>query len=214
MTKKYKLSIHGTTFEGAAHKLSAEEARSLVAFKEANSIQSWIELYDELPKLLPGYDPRETNWWHAFRPCLDEALHFVLSDDEGQTFWDEGLDELAELYDLDDQYRLPDGFEDLKESFDAVPAEGQENILFSYEMLKGAFGTYIIEANEVPQPKDFAIVPTSIETPDYEVELLEKIFYKSQELEPDFDDSWVRGKQLVLEVFTSESLPSEEEDDL
>jgi hypothetical protein len=213
MKNTYKLSVRGMTFEGSAHKLSDDEVQRLVDFKEENCSQSWTELYNELPKLLTGYDPQETNWWHAVRPCLDQALHFVLSDDGGQIFWDRKLDEIGELYDLHEKYNLPDGFEDTKESFDAVPAEGQENILFTYEMLKGIFGSYIIESTEVPQPKDFAIVPISIETPEYEVELLEKIFYKNQELEPDFDDEWVRGKQLIVEVFTSESLSSDEDDD-
>jgi|GEM_PF-2278370 hypothetical protein len=212
--KTYKLTIQGMTFEGSAHKLTDEEVQKLVVFKEDNSIQDWPQLYGELPRLLDGYDPYATNWWHASRPFLDDTLHFVLRDDADEGVWDKKLDELSDLYDLADKYNLPDGFEDIKEPLDAVPYAGQENILLSYEMLKGTFASYTIESDETPEPKDFAIVRSSIETPKYELELVEKLFYKNQELEAEFNDGWLRGKELVVEVFTSELLPSDEENDL
>jgi hypothetical protein len=159
-------------------------------------------LYDDLEDLVEDYDRYETNWWCAERILVTPSLNFVLLDEANNLLWTKKHDEASDIYDLADEYNIEDGFDDIEKSFDAVPDEDQENILLVYELLKGDFCSFEIDSDEIPNIEDFAIVSHCLETPDEEFELLEKVFYKNLELDPNYDDQFEKGKLLVVELFT------------
>lgn len=209
--KKYKLLVNGIIFDGSAHKLTDVEVQKLVKHKTDNSISKWEELKDDLEDLIDGYDRHETNWWVAERVIINNSLNFHLFDEDGILLWTKRHDELSHIYDLADKYNIEDGFEDVEKSLDAVPYEGQENILLFYLINKGDFFSYDIESEEIPNFEDFAIVSQGLETPEYEIEFLEKVFYKNSELESELDFEFTKCQDLVIEVFTLDEL--DEDDD-
>jgi hypothetical protein len=200
--KKYKLLVNGTIFDGSAHKLTDLEVQKLNKYKTDNSINKWEELYDDLEDLVEDYDRYETNWWNAERIMVTPSLNFVLLDEANNLLWTKKHEEISDIYDLADKYNIEDGFDDIEKSFDAVPYEDQENILFVYELLKGDYCSFEIDSEEIPNIEDFAIVSHCLETPDEEFEFLEKVFYKNIELDPNYDDQFEKGKLLVVELFT------------
>ena len=65
---------------------------------------------------------------------------------------------------------------------------------------------YIIESDEVPVVEDFGFTTHSLESPVFDYEYMDKMFYKNQELEKDFEDEWINGKSLDIYVFTLEDV--------
>ena len=95
-----------------------------------------------------------------------------------------------------------------------IKLEGKENILLVYETVKGTMFNLEIESEEEPKPTDFAVTVQSMETPQYEEELVSKVFFKGTELERSFDEEFFRGKSLTVELFTMDDLDSDDDWDV
>lgn len=213
---KYKLVINGFGMEAAAHTLTPEEVQKVRDFQTENGHDELSEMYTDFPEILDEFDYGLTNWWIASRPYVSDRLMFTLRDENDQVVWECGWNELEDVYTLDEKYGLPSDFEQLTETVDAYPHEGHENILCIIEDVKGSLCSYTIESDEQPQPKDFGFVAHSLESPIFDYEYLDKMFYKNQELEKQFEDEWVTGKSLDIHLFTLEDLENgvyDDEDD-
>ena len=205
---RYKLLVRGWGLEGIAHDLTSAEVEKLRSHKKNAGYEDLNQIYSELPQLLDGFDFSSPNWWMATRPCLDEDLTFVLLDGDDNVLWEKKNNELGKVYDLLDKYTLPENFEDSSEFLDAYPCNEHQNILCIIEDIKGTFSSYFIESDETPLPENFAFTSTSIESPIFDYEVIDKIFFKDIELEKDFEEEWVRGKSLKINIFTLEDVES------
>jgi hypothetical protein len=192
--------------EGCAHTLTNEEVQKLRDYKDKNSHNEYSEMYSELPEILESFEHGDTNWWTASRPYVNSSLRFVLKNENDEVVWETPHTETLDVYELDEKYGLPKDFENLMESIDAYPHDGHENILCVIEDVKGTLSNYIIESDEVPVVEDFGFTTHSLESPVFDYEYMDKMFYKNQELEKDFEDEWINGKSLDIYVFTLEDV--------
>ena len=198
---KYTLTLRGAGFDGSAHKLTDEEVSKLQEFMEDNLLSSPNELYGELPELLEGYSYSDTNWWSDFRPLASGDLQFVLTDAEENIVWTKTLADMSHPDETAD-YPYPDDAIDVSKSLDAVPCEDYPNLLLVYEEIKGTIVNYTIESEATPQPEEFAFTQQTLETPDTEIDLLDKVFFKGNELEREYDRELWRGKELTIQINT------------
>ena len=203
---KYKLLVSGFGMEGTAHTITPEEVQKIKKFQEENGYDELYQMYSDFPEILDDFEFGLPNWWVASRPYVNDRLRFTLWDEEENEVWSVEWRELGDLYELDEKYSLPEDFEESTEVLDAYPHEGKENILCIIEDVKGTLNNYKIESDDAPEPKDFAFSSQSIESPIFDYEIVDKMFYKNHQLEKDYDDEWVMGKSLDVYVFTLDDL--------
>ena len=91
-------------------------------------------------------------------------------------------------------------------SLDAYPHDAKPNILLYYQELRGTLVSFTIETDTQPKPTDFALTSRSLETPKYEIELVDKVLYKGQLLKREYQYEDYRGKNLTVELFTMEDV--------
>jgi hypothetical protein len=210
---KYSLLVNGTGFDGSAHVLKSEEVQKIRDFQVEAGYDSLDELYTDLPELLDGYDHYDTNYWVTSTAMATPRLHFVLVDENEEVVWDVKPEELSGVNDETIGFTFPEDAEDRTKEIDAYPHEGKENILLVYEETKGTMVDFVVESDEVPNPVDFSFTILSLETPDYELELVDKVFFKGTQLEPVYEQENYTGKGLTIDIFTMDNLDNDEWDD-
>lgn len=205
---KYKLLVNGLGLDGSAHVLTDSEVQTILTYKEKEGHKTLDEMYMDLPEILEDYDHYMTNYWVTTTAIATESLHFVLVSENDEVIWDVKLDELDRFM---DNFTYPDSADEHSKEIDAFPHEGKENILLVYETIKGTVYGFDIESDEEPKPTDFAVTIQSMETPNYEEELVSKVFFKGQEMERNYDEENYRGKGLTVELFTMVDLDNEDD---
>lgn len=205
---KYKLLVNGYGLDGSAHTLTEEEVQKILSFKEKEGYKNLDEMYMDLPEILEDYDHYMTNYWVTTTAIDSERLHFVLVDEQENVVWDVKQDEMDRFM---ENFEYPENADDHIKEIDAYPHEGKENILLVYETVKGTMFGFNIESDEQPKPSDFAVTGQSMETPNYEEQLIDKVFFKGQELERNYDEEHFWGKSLTVELFTMDDLDSDDD---
>lgn len=207
---KYNLLLGGYGIDGSAHVLTSEEVKKIRDFKEEAGYESLVDMYSDLPMLLDGYDHYDTNYWVTSSPLATPSLRFVLVDENEKVVWEAKMEELSKTF-MDD-FEYPEDADDSTKIIDAYPYDEKPNILLVYEEVKGTLVDFSVESDEVPKPSDFAMTVQSMETPEYELELVDKVFFKGGELERQYEQEHYWGKGMNVELFTLEDLDNEDED--
>lgn len=205
---KYQLLVNGYGLDGSAHTLTDEEVQTILSFKEKEGHKTLDEMYMDLPEILEDYDHYMTNYWVTTTAIDSERLHFVLVDEQENVVWDVKQDEMDRFM---ENFEYPENADDHIKEIDAYPHEGKENILLVYETVKGTMFGFNIESDEQPKPSDFAVTGQSMETPNYEEQLIDKVFFKGKELERNYDEEHFWGKSLTVELFTMDDLDSDDD---
>lgn len=203
---KYSLLVNGTGFDGSAHVLKSEEVQKIRDFQEEAGYDRLDEMYWDLPQLLEDYDHYDTNYWTTATTMATDRLHFVLVDEDEQVVWDVKPEEFSEVNCETNGFKFPEDAEDHVKDIHAYPHEGKENILLVYEETKGTMIDFVVESDEVPKPIDFSFTVQSLETPEYEIELVDKVFFRGSQLEPVYEQENYTGKGLTVSIFTIEDL--------
>jgi hypothetical protein len=203
---KYSLLVNGTGFDGSAHVLKSEEVQKIRDFQEEAGYDRLDEMYSDLPELLENYDHYDTNYWVTSTAMATPRLHFVLVDEEEKIVWDVKPEEFSEVNSETTGFKFPEDAEDHVKEIDAYPHEGKENILLVYEETKGTMIDFVVESDEAPKPIDFSFTVQSLETPEYEIELVDKVFFKGTQLESVYEQENYTGKGLTVAIFTIEGL--------
>jgi len=206
---KYSLLVNGTGFDGSAHVLKSEEVQKIRDFQEEAGYNTLDEMYSDLPELLENYDHYDTNYWVTSTAMATPRLYFVLVDEEEKIVWDVKPEEFSEVNSETTGFKFPEDAEDHVKEIDAYPHEGKENILLVYEETKGTMIDFVVESDEVPKPIDFSFTTQSLETPEYELELVDKLFFKGNQLEPVYEQENYSGKGLTVAIYTMEDLDSD-----
>ena len=208
---KYSLLVNGTGFDGSAHVLNPQEVQKIYDFKEEAGYDGLDEMYSDLPELLENYDHYETNYWVISTAMYTPRLHFVLLNENEEIVWDVKPEELSGVNDEVIGFTFPEDAEDSSKEIDGYPHEGKENILLVYEETKGTMIDFVVETDEVPKPIDFSFNLYSLETPEYELELVDKVFFKGSQLESVHEHESYIGKGLTVEIFTMDNLDNDDD---
>lgn len=214
---KYRLIMSGNCFEGSAHILTDNEVRKIHKFKIKNGFDSLAEMHSELSSILgeENYVPEtHTNYWMNLTAMKDSRLNFKLLDENENNIWEsQEICELEETpwidlvpYEQLDAPALAAYTASGNAELDAYPHDAKSNILLYYQELRGTLVSFTIETNTQPKPSDFAHTSRSLETPKYEIELVDKLFYKGQLLKREYEYEDYRGKNLTVELFTMEDV--------
>lgn len=200
---KYTLLMNGDYFQGSAHKLTNNEINKLQEFKKDKSYKSWNQMFSDLPDVLENYDAEvNTNYWILTTGLISPKLHFVLLDEHENIIWDSKHTDFSEIWDESTKYSYPEDLEINTNEIDAYPNEECPNILLYNETLRGTIINYVIESDIVPNPKEFALTAYDLETPNDELELVDKVFYRGVQLEKYFDFENYRSIRLEIDIFT------------
>ena len=208
---KYSLLVNGTGFDGSAHTLTSEEVQKIKDVQKQKEYHGLDEMYSDLPEILENYDHYDTNYWVTSTAMWTPRLHFVLVDENEEVVWDVKPEELSAVNDETIGFTFPEDAEDSSKEIDAYPYEDKENILLVYEETKGTMVDFVVECDEVPKPIDFSFTIQSLETPEYEIELVDKVFFKGSQLEPVYEQENYTGKGLTVEIFTLEDLNDQDD---
>ena len=197
--KKYKLELYGWDVEAVGHSITDKQVEDIQSLmKEKGHDELWevrhdIEDYENID--LP-------DWWspdlfHETQPLDNSALTCYLYDDKkNETKWD--FNEMLPAWEVVGD----DKADELNESICAIPEylKDVDNILCSFDESKGGLREYTIESDTVPTPKDFYYTNNCIETPDGDWDVIDKIFFKGEELE---EDDWgdTRGKASTVQIY-------------
>ena len=214
---KYRLIMSGNCFEGSAHILTDNEVIKIHEFKIKNGFESLVEMYSELSSILgeENYAPdTHTNYWMNLTAMKDSRLNFKLLDENENNIWEsQEICELEETpwvdlvpYEKLDAPTLAAYTASGNAELDAYPHDAKPNILLYYQELRGTLVSFTIETDTQPKPSDFAHTSRSLETPKYEIELVDKVFYKGQLLKREYEYEDYRGKNLTVELFTMEDV--------
>lgn len=210
---KYRLIMSGNCFEGSAHILSEIEVDKILEFKKENDFESLTDMYDQLSIILgeDNYIPdAHTNYWLNATSMRDSNLNFILINEHDEVLWrsQEILDlEQTEWVDLvsSEALDVPDVSSynaSGKAELDAYPHDMKSNILLWYQESKGTLVSYFIESETIPNPSDFAFTSRSLETPRYEIELIDKVFYKGHLLIREYIYEEYQVKDIRVDLFT------------
>lgn len=210
---QYKLILGGYGFDGSAHVLTDAEVQKLRDSVEQKGYNSLDDLYSELTELLENYDYYETNYWSTQTALASDNLIFCLYDQDENVIWEAKFEELTPTFDEDCGFIFPEDADDYSKEIDAYPHEGKENLLLVYEIIKGTLLGFIIESEEQPKPSDFSCTVQSLETPNDDYELVDKMFFKGTQLERDYEDEYYWSNGHNIEIFTIDDLDSGDDDD-
>lgn len=205
--------MSGNCFEGSAHILTDNEVTKIHEFKKQNGFESLLEMHSELSSILgeENYIPdTHTNYWMNLTTMLDARLNFSLYDEKNNVIWrSKEICDLEETpwvdlvpYEQLDVPTLAAYTASGNASLDAYPHDVKPNILLYYQELRGTLVSFTIETEKKPKPTDFAHTSRCLETPKYEIELVDKVFYEGKLLKRQYDYEDYRRKNLIVELFT------------
>ena len=192
---KYQLKVYGWELNGSAHSITDQQVEDIKQYQEENGYDDLSEMAWDLETVVEGYEPFSTNMWVIDKPMDNDRLSFIIADENGEDITTFNLDEMTDHYEIDENYESVD--------YHGFPSEGEyKNILLFLEENKGLVYGFNFESEEVPTPKDFSYIPSTIGTEDGDWDLIDKVFFKGKELEVDYDFQETRGKALTVQLWT------------
>jgi hypothetical protein len=176
--KKYKLKCYGWEMEALCHSINSEQVEHINDFMELSESDDLSDMLYDLENIdIDIYSP---NLFHIGKPFNNNTMRFVITDENDDDVISFGTNEVKEIYDM-----IPD-FDDKFEytSYVAYPGEfSNENVLLVVNESKGGLYSFEFESDTIPTPLDFAFSSGEIETPEGDYDFIDKIFFKSKELE-------------------------------
>ena len=192
---KYQLKVYGWELNGSAHSITDQQVEDIKQYQEENGYDDLSEMAWDLETVVEGYEPFSTNMWVIDKPMDNDRLSFIIAGENGEDITTFNLDEMTDHYEIDENYESVD--------YHGFPSEGEyENILLFLEENKGLVYGFNFESEEVPTPKDFSYIPSTIGTEEGDWDLIDKVFFKGKELEVDYDFQETRGKALTVQLWT------------
>ena len=193
--KKYQLKVYGWELNASAHSLTNQEVQVVKEYQEDNRYDDLSEVAWELESIIEGYEPFSTNMWVITKPFYSDKLTFTITDENGEEVTEFSLNDITNHSEIDEDYE--------GENYQGYPLENKnENILLFLEENKGLVCEFNFESEETPTSKDFSYLVGSVETPDGDWDLIDKMFFKGTELEENFDNQNTTGKALTVQLWT------------
>jgi hypothetical protein len=193
--KKFKLTVSGWSINASAHNVSNEIVDKINQHKFEMDVEDLTDLMGDLEEIVPGYSMFSTNMWVLERPTISEKVFLQILDEDLK------LVEKFELSQIDDVMDTDDDTELEIEYFSIIPnGVDTQNVLYVQEDNKGLICSFDLLSDDVPEIEDFTFSTSYIETPEGDLEILDRIFWRGVELEMSYDMQEVSGKSIKVEL--------------
>ena len=196
---KYTLNCYGWQMEAIGKSLTDEQVLKIKEFMTENGYENLWEARFELDGLL-DIDIWYGELFHLSKAFDNGVMHFVIKDEEGKEVLKFDIQDILALDEVIDDYYTHNSLEE----YDAFPNKnGNNNVLLMVDENKGGLYYMNFESDDVPTAEDFTFMTGSIVTPEGDYDYIDKIFFKTVELEiEDYLDN--SGKASTVEIFTSD----------
>ena len=197
--KKYRLELYGWDVETVGHSITDKQVEQIQSLmKEQGHDEVWevrhdLEDYAQID--LPDW--WSPDLWHETKPLDNSALRCYLYDEDNkETIWD--FHEMLSAWEVVGD----DKADELNEVICAIPEylKDVDNVLCSFDENKGCLQEYTFESDTIPTPKDFYYTNNCIETQEGDWDVIDRIFFKGEELEVD-DWGDTNGKASTVEIY-------------
>ena len=202
MSQSYTVKVSGWELNGSAHSLTKEQVKQLKDYQEEMGIEDLNDIGFGLEDVIEDYYPFDTNMWVISKPFdIPNNTYFTVDNENDVTVLEFPLSKIEPRNeDNDPLFEYP-------ESHQGYPMEdNNEDILLFMEENKGLVCEFKFYSNEPPKLEDFTYVPNFVETPDGDWEYIETLYFKNKELEMSYEEQWVRGKALTVELWSLSDL--------
>lgn len=202
MSQSYTVKVSGWELNGSAHSLTKEQVKQLKDYQEEMGIEDLNDIGFGLEDVIEDYYPFDTNMWVISKPFeIPNNTYFTVDNENDVTVLEFPLSKIeSRNEDNDPLFEYP-------ESHQGYPMEdNNEDILLFMEENKGLVCEFKFYSNEPPKLEDFTYVPNFVETPDGDWEYIETLYFKNKELEMSYEEQWVRGKALTVELWSLSDL--------
>jgi hypothetical protein len=196
---KYTLNCYGWQMEAIGKSLTDEQVSKIKEFMNENGYENLWEARFELDQLL-DIDIWDGELFHLSKAFDNGGMNFVIEDEEGKDVLKFDIQDMLALDEVIDDYYTHNRLEE----YNAFPNEnGNNNVLLMVDENKGGLYYMNFESDDVPTVEDFTFMTGSIVTPEGDYDYIDKIFFKTVELEiEDYLDN--SGKASTVELFTSD----------
>lgn len=202
MLQTYTVKVSGWELNGSAHSLTKEQVKQLKDYQEEMGIEDLNEIAFGIEDVIEGYYPFDTNMWVISKPFdIPNNTYFTVDNENDVTVLEFPLSKIESRSEEDDPlFEYPD-------THQGYPMEdNNEDILLFMEENKGLVCEFKFYSNEPPKLEDFTYVTNFIETPDGDWDYIETLYFKNKELEMTYEEQWVRGKALTVELWSLSDL--------
>lgn len=186
---KYTVKTYGWSAEFIGKTLSEETLSKINELMEENGVDEIWEIRFDLDDL-DGFDIWDGDVLHMRKAFDNETMLFEIFDESETSILEFGIENIGK-----DENTEEDDYE-------VFPSE-DSSIYFSIDEFKGGIFSYEFESDDTPKADDFTYLKSSVLTPEGEWGIIDKIYYKGNELEViDHLDSF--GKSSTISIFTWE----------
>jgi hypothetical protein len=197
--KKYNLIVYGWGVTASAHSLTQEQVDVVNEEKFAMSVEDLADIAVNFEDLIENYSPFETNMWSIDKPLLNGKTQFEVRDEDGNVVLDFDIEDVINKFIEDEDYPV--------NIYNSYPMEGeQENILLWIDENKGVICNFTFETEDEIKVEDFKYLPSMIETPDGDWDIIETMMYKDSELQIEYEVTDVDNKALTVELYELKNL--------
>lgn len=188
----YTLNTYGWSAEFVGKSLSVEQLSLINDLLDEKGTDDISEIRFDLDDL-DNFDIWDGDILHMTKALDNDTMLFQVLDEDEKVVLEFGIEDLVNLGDINE-----DIYNDQK-FYDVFPTENS-SVYFSVDEFKGGIFSYEFESDELPKIEQFNYLRTSIDTPNGEWDIIDKIYHNGEELEIlDYLDN--TGKAATIELF-------------
>jgi len=192
---KYTLNTYGWSAEFIGKKLTTEQLEKINVLMYENKVEDVASIRFDLDDT-EDFDIWDGDLLHTTKPLDNNTMLFQVLDEDDNLVLEFGIEDLVSMGEVNE-----DVYDNLN-NYEVFPTENSSAYL-SVDEFKGGIFSYEIESEETPKAKDFNYLTNTIDTPDGDWDIIDKVYFKGVELEiVDFLDN--TGKAATVDVFNWE----------
>lgn len=192
---KYTLNTYGWSAEFIGKKLTTEQLEKINNLMDENEVDDVASIRFDLDDT-EDFDIWDGDLLHNTKALNNDTMLFQVLDEDDKLVLEFGIEDLVSMGDVNE-----DVYDDLT-SYEVFPTENY-SVYLSVDEFKGGIFTYEFESEETPKSEDFNYLANTIDTPDGDWDIIDKVYFKGEELEiVDFLDN--SGKAATVDVFNWE----------
>ena len=187
---EYRVKVYGREITSSANSLTDDEVDTIYEYMDEMEIDDINTIGDNIEDVL-GNDYTHRELWSVSKPLdYETKTNFTVFTPEGVEILNF---DVSDLEDVDDIYNDSN-------NFTGFPNDINENVLVLFEEKKGFIHEFNIISNDEPKISDFTYTLSTIETPESEWDLIQEVQFKGIDLNPLYDEKWVRRINYEIEL--------------